>query len=265
MLKPKKKDITEEQELEIWNKLRSTGEAKYRDLLVHKYAPLVNYVAGKIKAMLPNNHIEYDDLVGFGSFGLLDAINKFDYTMNVHFKTYAVQRINGQIYDELRKLDWVPRSVREKFKQMEIIRADYLNEHKKAISDEELSEKMSISLSEVKRISKVSYNSNVTSINIKINANDQNSNTIEDTLEGNEKLIPDNVLQQKDIQNAIAKEIKKLSEIQQKVLILCYYEDLTLKEIGVILGVTESRVCQIRNQAIENIQEKLNHIKNTLL
>ena len=258
-------DMDEREELMIWRKFKDLGSVKNKNILIEKYAPLVKYVAGKIINNVPKN-IEFDDLVGFGVFGLLDAINKFDPEKGIKFKTYGITRIRGQIYDELRALDWVPRSVRQKFKQMEEIRKKYKKENGKKIKETELAEKIGISVSEVERISNMSNDSNMTSLdNVWIVKKNEDEISFIDLLKSNEDNNPINNIEREEIKKMISQELRKLPNREQRVLILYYYEELTLKEIGEVLKLTESRVSQLHTKAIRRIRDSLDNIKKSLI
>ncbi len=258
-------DMDEKEELMIWRKFKDLGSVKNKNILIEKYAPLVKYVAGKIINNVPRN-IEFDDLVGFGVFGLLDAINKFDPEKGIKFKTYGITRIRGQIYDELRALDWVPRSVRQKFKQMEEIKKKYKKENGKKIKEVELAEKIGISVSEVERISNMSNDSNMTSLDdVWIVKKNEDEISFIDLLKNNDDNNPINNIEREEIKKMISQELRKLPNREQRVLILYYYEELTLKEIGEVLKLTESRVSQLHTKAIRRIRDSLDNIKKSLV
>ena len=257
-------EMTEEEELELWRKFK-TSDPSLKDYFIVKYAPLVKYVAGKIAFNVPDN-IEFDDLVGFGTFGLIDAINKFDPNKGIKFKTYGITRIRGQIYDELRSLDWVPRSVRQKYKLLEEERKKYIEKNNENITNEQLSEITGISLSEVERISNLANDSNVSSLDdVWFLGNDDEEVSVMDTIQSPDSMKPDMVVEKLEIRKTIAKQIQLLPEKEKQVLILYYYEDLTLKEIGAVLDVTESRVSQLHTKAIQNIRNTLETIKKSLI
>ena len=240
--------MTEEEEIRVWKEYRKTNLEYYRDFFVRKYAPLVKYVAGKVAGGIPGN-IEFEDLVGFGTFGLLDAIKKYDPNKGTKFKTYGVTRIRGQIYDELRTLDWVPRSVRQKHKLIEDVRKKHQEQHHKKITNEELSLKTGINLSEVERISNMATDSMVTSLDdVWHIGKEEDEVFVKDTIKSPNSVDPYNQVEKEEIRQIIAAKIQALPEREKQVLILYYYEDLTLKEIGAVLHVTESRVSQLPHQ-----------------
>lgn len=251
---------TKEEELEVWDKFKKQNSIEARDQIFAKYLSLVDYMAGKMKSLLPSS-VEFDDLVGYGCLGLWDAVTKFDYTVGAPFNVYAKERIYGSIHDELRKLDMVPRSVRDKFKKIEQLKKEYLEKYDKKITDEEIAKLMDIKISEVKRILQLPNNSTVGSIDRKVNNKDGNSVDLSELIPSPEAILPEEVLQKKQVQKFIAQEILKLPEMQQKILVLCYKKNLTLKETGRVLDMTESRVCQIRNEAVEIIRKKVQESK----
>ncbi|MBN8218887.1 MAG: FliA/WhiG family RNA polymerase sigma factor [Spirochaetes bacterium] len=267
---PQTFDISEEEEIKLWKSYRipSSGEALREQVKVYfikKYSPLVKYVAGKIHHNLPET-IEFDDLVGYGTLGLLDAIEKFDPTRDIKFKTYGITRIRGHIYDELRKDDWVPRSVRTKQKLIEEKRKEWESKHGGKITLEELARITGISTTEVERITAMAGDSTVGSLDgTLLVGNDNDEISVIETIQSNESQNPYNEVERSEIRKIIAAEIQRLPEKEKLVLILYYYEDLTLKEIGVALDVTESRVSQLHTKAIRNIRNSLDTIKKSLV
>lgn len=260
-----KYDISEEEELGLWMRFKKNGKEEDRHFLIEKYAPLVKYVAGKVAHNMPSN-VDFDDLIGFGTFGLLDAIEKFDPDKGIKFKTYGITRIRGQIYDELRSLDWVPRSIRQKYKMLEEIRVRYQEENGSSITNEELAQETGISLSEVNRVSNMSNDSSIGSLDdVWSSRKDEDEITIIETLSSSEENIPEVMIEREEVKKVIGEEIKKLPEKEKKVLILYYYEDLTLKEIGEVMGVTESRVSQLHGKAVRHIRASLDSIKKAIL
>lgn len=255
-------EYTEEQ---IWQMYRKNRDVAIRDAIVNQYAPLVKYVAGKVAMQLPAN-IEFDDLVGYGIFGLFDAIEKFEPEKQVQFKTYAVMRIRGSIYDELRSIDWVPRSIRQKAKEIEAATLRVESRLGRPASEVELAQEMGISQKELsKSIMKISGTS-ILSLNDLWFAGDENDKaSIVDTIEAPSSLNPDTIIEKDEIKRVIVEAINELPDNVKQVLILYYYEDLTLKEIGKILEVTESRVSQLHGKAISLLKTKLTSIKKGIL
>lgn len=254
------KDLMEMSEEELWINYKKTNDQTIREFLIKKYAPLVKYVAGKVAMGKPAN-IEYEDLVGFGVFGLIDAIEKFDPNKNVKFKTYAVTRIRGSIYDELRSIDWVPRSVRQKAKDIEQAILKIENRTGKLATDQEIADELNIDIREFYSImTKISCTS-LLSLSDTYLSGDDDKLSIIDTVESPNNLNPDVTVERDAVKDLIVKAINELPDKEKKVLILYYYEDLTLKEIGEVLDVTESRVSQLHTKAIIRLKAKLAEIK----
>lgn len=252
-------------EEELWEEYRKTSDPKIREQFVKQYAPLVKYVAGKVMAGMPQN-IEFEDLVSYGTFGLLDAIEKFDTTRDIKFKTYAITRIRGAIYDELRSMDWVPRSIRQKAKEIESAIVKLETKFGRAPQEDEIAKEMGIDADEFHQtLMKLSATSLV-SINEPVFLNDDSDKvSIIETIESPDSLKPDQIIEKEEVKGIIVKAIEDLPEKEKKVLILYYYEDLTLKEIGEVLNVTESRVSQLHTKAIFRLRAKLNQIRENLV
>ncbi|HBD94583.1 MAG TPA: RNA polymerase sigma factor WhiG [Spirochaetia bacterium] len=251
-------DVTEE---ELWIQYKKNKDGKIRDYLIRKYAPLVKYVAGKVAIGKPGN-IEYDDLVGFGVFGLMDAIEKFDPNKNVKFKTYAVTRIRGSIYDELRSIDWVPRSIRQKAKEVEHAIQKIESLTGRIATDEEIAAELNIEIREFYSVmTKISGTSLISLSDTWYSGNDSDKISILDTIESPNSLNPDISVEREAVKELVVNGINELPEKEKKVLVLYYYEDLTLKEIGEVLDVTESRVSQLHTKAIIRLRAKLAEIK----
>jgi RNA polymerase sigma factor for flagellar operon FliA len=250
---------------DIWILYKKTKDIKLRDFLIEKYAPLVKYVAGKVAMGKPGN-IEYDDLVGFGVFGLMDAIEKFDLQKNVKFKTYAVTRIRGSIYDELRSIDWVPRSVRTKAKEVEQAIVKIEGTTGKLATDQEIADELGLDIREFySTLTKISSTSVMSLSDPWFTGDDNDKISILDTIESPSKMNPDITVERDSVKQLIVNAINELPDKEKKVLVLYYYEDLTLKEIGEVLAVTESRVSQLHTKAIIRLKAKLAEIKEGIL
>jgi len=253
--------ILDKTEDELWVIYKKTKNPKIRDHLIKQYAPLVKYVAGKVAMGKPGN-IEYDDLVGFGVFGLIDAIEKFDPEKNVKFKTYAVTRIRGSIYDELRAIDWVPRSVRQIAKEIELAINKIEAHTGKVATDQEIADELGLDIREFyTSMTKISGTSLLSLSDTWYSGDDNDKIAIIDTIESPNTLNPDISVERDAVKDLIAKAIDELPDKEKKVLVLYYYEDLTLKEIGEVLDVTESRVSQLHTKAIIRMKAKLAEIK----
>jgi RNA polymerase sigma factor for flagellar operon FliA len=257
--------LAEKTEDELWRLYRKTKDPEIRDALVKQYAPLVKYVAGKVAVGMPNN-VEFDDLVGYGVFGLFDAIEKFDPDKHVKFKTYAVTRIRGAIFDELRSIDWVPRSVRQKSRELEETVRRLESSLGRPATDEEIAKEMNISVKELERtMLKVSGTSMLSLNDVWYTGEDNDKVSIADSIESPDSLTPDTIVEKDEIRRVIVQAIQELPEKEKKVLVLYYYEDLTLKEIGQVLHVTESRVSQLHTKAITRLRTKLTNIKKGIM
>ena len=251
------------EEEELWKKYGESHDQKLRNYFIEKYAPLVKYVAGRVAMNVPGS-VEFNDLVSYGILGLIDAIDKFDPNRDIKFKTYAVTRIRGSIFDELRSIDWLPRSVRQRAKEIERAIVDLEAKLGRSAKDDEIAEALGISIKEFHdQLSRVSGNVLI-SMDENWLMNDGSDNapmSIEETLESSDSYNPDVVAEKDEIKKYIAKALIELPEREKQVLILYYYEGLTLKEIGTILDVTESRVSQLHTKAVFRLRGKLEKIK----
>ena len=249
--------MEQKKEDELWLQYRKTRDPKIRETFANQYAPLVKYVAGKVAVGMPHN-VEFDDLVQFGVFGLLDAIDKYDPDKNVKFKTYAVTRIRGAIFDELRSIDWVPRSVRQKTREVEDTIGSLEARLGRTATDHEIAGAMGLSEEEYqKTMQKISATS-MLSINEVWYSGDENDKvSIGDSIESPASLNPEVIAERDEIRRVIVEAINELPDKEKKILVLYYFEDLTLKEIGQVLDVTESRVSQLHTKAIMRLRFKL--------
>ncbi|TCT15075.1 RNA polymerase sigma factor for flagellar operon FliA [Natranaerovirga pectinivora] len=246
----------------LWELYKKTKSKEIKDQLIIEYAPLIKFVAGRLSMYLGNN-VEYEDLVGYGVFGLIDAIDKFDYLKGVKFETYASLRIRGSIIDQIRKMDWIPRSLRQK--QKKIDEAFYTLENKlgRQGTDEEMAEALELSvdqyhdwLGKTKMLNMVSldefieqgYESNITSSKKDLHY-DQ----------------PDKIIQKEELQKALKESIEGLTEKEKKVVVLYYFEELTLKEISYILEVSESRISQLHTKALQKMRLKLGEFSDIIM
>ena len=256
-------DIDKEEE--NWITYRKTRDPSIRDAFIKQYAPLVKYVAGKVAMGMPNN-VEFDDLVGYGVFGLIDAIDKYDPEKNVKFKTYAVTRIRGAIFDELRQIDWVPRSVRQKIREIESVISSLEAQLGRAATDQEVAGALGMNEDEyLKIIQKISGTSILSLNDIWFSGDDKDRVSIVDSIESPASLNPDVIVEKEAIRQVIITAIDELPDKEKKILILYYYEDLTLKDIGKVLEVTESRVSQLHTKAILRLRSKLTNIRKGIV
>ena len=259
-----KKQFAEMPEEELWEQYARDKDPFIREVIAEKYAPLVKYVAGKVAIGLPHN-IEFEDLIGYGVFGLLDSIDKYEPSRGIKFKTYAVTRIRGAIYDELRSIDWVPRSVRQKAKELEKLIGTMENRLGRSVDDEEIANELGVPIDEFHELlMKISGSSVLSLSDVWYLGDDNDKISVADTIESPLSLNPDVQVEREEIQRIIYDVIINLPEKEKKVLILYYYEDLTLKEIGKVLEVTESRVSQLHTKAILRLRSKLDKVRSSL-
>ncbi|MCL2608966.1 MAG: RNA polymerase sigma factor WhiG [Treponema sp.] len=258
-------DRTEEEERERWLEYARTRNPSIREAFIKQYAPLIKYVAGKVAIGMPQN-VEFDDLVGFGTFGLLDAIDKYDPEKNVKFKTYAVTRIRGAIFDELRHIDWVPRSVRQKTKEIETAISSLEAHLGRSASDREVAKAMGMDEEEyLKTIHKISGTSILSLNDVWFSGDEKDRGSIVDSIESPSSLNPDVIMEKEVMRQVIIATIDELPEKERNILILYYYEDLTLKDIGKVLKVTESRVSQLHTKAILKLRSKLTNLRKGIM
>lgn len=261
---PKQKARQTEKELidKIWKEYKKSKSNGLKDKLILYYAPLVKYVAGRISASLPSN-IEMADLTAYGIFGLIDAVDKFDPRRKVKFETYAISRIKGAIVDELRAIDWVPRSIRQAGRELEQSYQQLQLKFKRAPSDNEIAENMGVGIDKLYDIyNKLSSSSMMALEEIKIFEGPSDDRlALIDTLEDRKVDDPQEAFENKELRNALDRAIEKLPEREKIIVTLYYYEGLTLKEIGEILGITESRVSQLRTKATFGLKSALKNIK----
>jgi len=259
--------LTEEEktEDELWQEFKKTKSPALRDKFIRQYMPLVKYVAGKVSTGMPDS-VEFDDLVGFGQFGLLDAINKFDPEKNVKFKTYAVTRIRGAIFDELRELDWVPRSVRQKSREIEDTIVDLEAKLGRTATDAEIAGAMGSTESEYQNtIMKVSGTSVLSLNDVWYSGDDSDHMSIGDSIEAPNSLNPDVIVEREEIRKVIIKAINELPKNEKMVIVLYYHEDLTFKEIGQVLNVSESRISQLHTKANLHLRAKLTNLRKGII
>ncbi|MBE6349802.1 MAG: RNA polymerase sigma factor WhiG [Spirochaetaceae bacterium] len=255
----------ENHEDELWIEFKKTRSPAIRDAFIRQYMPLVKYVAGKVSVGMPRS-VEFDDLVGFGQFGLLDAINKFDPDKNVKFKTYAVTRIRGAIFDELRQLDWVPRSVRQKAREIEETIVSVESNLGRTASDAEIAKAMGISESEFHQtVLKISGTSILSLNDVWYSGDESDNMSIGDSIESPSSLNPDVIVEREEAKRVIIDAINELPEKEKLVIILYYQEDLTFKEIGQVLEVSESRISQLHSKANLRLRAKLTNIRKGIM
>lgn len=251
------KPFTELTDEEVWSQYKKSGDIALRNGLIERYAPLVKYVAGRMAMNMPPQ-VEFDDLVSYGIFGLIDAIEKYEVARGFKFKTYATTRIRGAIIDELRALDWIPRSVRQKSRQLQTVYSELENRLGRAATDEEVAQELGMNLEDFDQlVSDVSGTAVISLEDVWHVGSDDDEIQVGDTLAGSEKDHPNYRLEKDEIKRILIEAIRDLPPREKEVVALYYYEELTLKEIGLVLGVTESRVSQLHSKAIIRLKAKL--------
>jgi len=252
-----KAEILSATEETLWQNYSKTKDPAIRDEIVRRYAFLVKSVVGKMAAGLSKN-VEFDDLLSYGTMGLLDAIEKFDPKRKLKFSTYAMTRIRGHIFDELRNIDWIPRSVRQKYKNIELVYSELQNKLNKQPEDEEMAKELGVSVEEYHKMLVEISSTAVFSLNdFKFIGDDDDEVPVIDTVEGHKNLKPDQISQRDELKKVITEAIEELPEKEKQIVVLYYYEELTLKEIGEILELTESRVSQLHGKAMLRLRARL--------
>ncbi len=236
---------------ELWIAYKKTGSSEYKDELIKNYSELVKIISGRLYNFYGGN-VEYDDLVGFGVFGLIDAIDKFDLERELKFETYAQIRIRGSIIDNLRKLDWIPRRIRKKSKEVKLATMELENELGRSATIEELAGKLEMTVEETNNLLSETAVLNIASLEETL------QNKGESSLASSKSDSPETSYENKELESIIAHTIDTLSENEKLVVSLYYYEELTYKEIGKILSLSESRISQIHSKAIISMKCKLN-------
>ena len=241
----------------LWREFKRTGDRTLRDRLILAYAPLVKYVAGRLGSGLPA-HVEEGDLVSYGLLGLIGAIERFDPERDIKFETYAIARIKGSIIDELRSMDWVPRSVRARARDIERAIAQLEGRLMRAPNDEEISAQLGISEEELQdSLLEISRSSIAALDELWAGSSGGDPVSLIDTIEDPDAPAPQSAMAQTELREALGEAIARLPEREKLVVTLYYYEELTLREIGEVLGVTESRVSQLHTKAILRLKARL--------
>jgi RNA polymerase sigma factor for flagellar operon FliA len=243
---------------DLWRRYKASDDQRARERLVVAYSPLVKYVAGRMAAGLPA-HVDEADLISYGLVGLIDAIERFDPGREIRFETYAITRIKGAILDELRSLDWVPRSVRARARQIERAHAKLEAKLQRVPTDDEIAEEIGLSIEEFRDSLVAIANSSVTALDELWAVSDASGDSVSllDTLQDPTAPDPEQVVDANELKDRIADAISRLPEREKLVIALYYYENLTLREIGEVLGVTESRVSQLHTKAVLRLRSRL--------
>jgi len=243
---------------DLWRRYKDSGDERARERIVMAYAPLVKYVAGRMSSGLPA-HVEESDLISYGLGGLISAIERFDLAREIKFETYAITRIRGAIIDELRTLDWVPRSVRARAREIERVNMKLEARLQRAPTDEELAGDMGMNLGDFQEALLQISNSTIVALDELWNVSDATGDQVSllDTLPDRGAPDPQSLVDRSELRDQIADAIAALPEREKLVIALYYYENLTLREIGEVLGVTESRVSQLHTKAVLRLRSKL--------
>ena len=244
----------------LWLDYRRTNDKALRERLIVAYAPLVKYVAGRLGSGLPA-HVDEGDLVSYGLLGLIGAIERYDPERDIKFETYAIARIKGAIIDELRALDWVPRSVRSRAREIERAIAELEARLGHAPTDEEIAGKIGISVEELEEsLTDISRSSIAALDELWSVSGEGDQISLLDTIEDPSGARPADALDETELKEIVADAISRLPEREKLVITLYYYEELTLREIGEVLGVTESRVSQLHTKAILRLKSRLSGV-----
>jgi RNA polymerase sigma factor for flagellar operon FliA len=243
---------------ELWRRYKDSGDKYAREQLVLAFSPLVKYVAGRMSTGLPA-HVEESDLISYGLLGLISAIERFDLDREIKFETFAITRIKGSIIDELRSLDWVPRSVRARARQIEKANATLEHRLHRAPTDAEVAAELDMSVEEFQdSLTRIS-NSSVIALDELWTLSDSSGDQVSllDTIQDPDAVDPAHAMDATETKDRLADAIARLPEREKLVVALYYYENLTLREIGEVLGVTESRVSQLHTKAVLRLKSAL--------
>jgi RNA polymerase sigma factor for flagellar operon FliA len=243
---------------DLWRRYKTSGDERARERLVVAYSPLVKYVSGRMASGLPA-HVEEADLISYGLVGLISAIERFELEREIKFETYAITRIKGAIIDELRSLDWVPRSVRARAREIERANSKLENQLQRAPSDEEMATELKITVEEFQESLLQISNSTVAALDELWTVSDASGDQVSllDTLQDPDAPDPAQVIDATELKDRVADAIARLPEREKLVVALYYYENLTLREIGEVLGVTESRISQLHTKAVLRLRSRL--------
>lgn len=245
--------MDENQKNKLWETYTKNRAADIRETLIIEYSPLVKIIAGRLSMYLGYN-VEYEDLVSYGIFGLIDAIDKFDYGKGIKFETYASLRIRGAILDQIRKMDWVPRTLRQKQKKMDAALLKLEKELGRPATDQEMAAELGITIDEFYTWENQSKASGLVSLDEFL---EQGAEVRTDSSERTRYDSPEAVVEKKEMKELLKAALEILTEKEKNVILLYYYEELTLKEISSIMEVSESRVSQLHTKALQKMKTKL--------
>ena len=239
----------------LWEEYAKAKSPEIREKIILEYAPLVKVVAGRLSMYLGYN-VEYEDLVSYGIFGLIDAIDKFDFLKDVKFETYASLRIRGAILDQIRKMDWIPRTIRQKQKKIDAVIRDIEARYGRSATDEEVSSGLGITEEGYLDWQSQMKITNVVSLNEFLEQGSEVPNEASQS-RSSQFDSPEEVLERDELKKMLTESLELMTEKERKVIVFYYYEDLTLKEISNILGVSESRISQLHTRALQKMRTKM--------
>ena len=237
----------------LWDSYAKLKSPEIREKLILEYAPLVKLVAGRLSMYLGYN-VEYDDLVSYGIFGLIDAIDKFDNMKAVKFETYASLRIRGAILDQIRKMDWIPRSLRQKQKQLDAVYQKIEAKTGRMATEEEVAQALGLTMDELANMQAQAQVGSLLSLD---ECMENGEPHLEDAETSEDYVQPERIMERRELKEILTRTLKELTEKEQKVIFLYYFEELTLKEISAVLEVTESRISQLHTRALQKMRTKL--------
>lgn len=242
--------VDETAKVKLWEKYNKSKDQGIKEQLITEYAQLVKFVAGRLSMYLGSN-VEFEDLCGYGVFGLIDAIDKFDFQKGVKFETYASLRIRGSILDNIRKMDWIPRSIRKKQKAIDMAVTKLETGLGRTATDDEISNELQISLDEYYKWTNQTKALTLTSLDEYV---EQGGETRVEPVSNSRYTQPEEMAEKGALKELLMKAIDGLSEKERKVIVLYYYDELTLKEISAIMGVSESRISQLHTKALSRMK-----------
>lgn len=254
-------DMSKDDLTTIWQEFKDTHNAKAREKLIEHYIPLVQYLVGRVAIHLPDN-VDTHDLLSYGIFGLMDAIDKYDLGRDIKFETYASTRIRGAIIDGLRSTDWIPRSVRSRAREVNKVTRELENKLGRSPSDQEVAVALDMSLPKYYETLEQIRTLNLLSLDDTINTgSDSEPIRLIDTITDENSQVDSDLLES-ELMEELARAVDELPERERLVISLYYHDGLTLKEIGHVLEVSESRVCQIHAKAINFLRSRLKWLWN---
>ncbi len=242
-----------EEKEKLWQKYRQQPTGELREQLIIEYSPLVKIVAGRLGMYLGGN-LEYEDLVSYGIFGLIDAIDKFNLDKEVKFETYASLRIRGAILDQVRKMDWIPRTIRQRQRKVDDAVKNLENKLGRSATDDEIAQELGLSADEYADWQNQMKVTNLVSLN---EFEDQGPEPVMDARHNSHFAEPEKAMEKEGLKEALAKSLELLTEKEKQVILFYYYEEMTLKEISLVLEVSESRISQLHTKALQKMKKTM--------